>query len=71
MSGDVKRLYDSNGVEIVAGCHIHFSYGIPPVEVSAKVVKRGRDLVALTPGHTPASANVNEITQFFDCWVRK
>lgn len=25
MSGDVKRLYDSNGVEIVAGCHIHLS----------------------------------------------
>lgn len=66
-----KSPVDSDGNEITEGCTLHFSYGIPPVEVSAKVVKRGHDLVALTRGHTPASANVNEITPFFDCWVRK
>ncbi len=64
-----KKLLDSNGVEIVAGCHIHFGYGIPPVPVYAEIVERGGRLVALTPGHKPASAPVATIVRYFECWV--
>ena len=66
----MKPQVDSVGNEIKAGCTLLFSYGIPPVEVAAKVIKRGRELIALTPGHDPAEANVREITPFFDCLVQ-
>jgi len=59
------KLIDEDGKPIVAGCTIRFSYGIPPVVVVAEVVERGGVLVALTPGHTPASSRVDEITPFF------
>jgi hypothetical protein len=62
-------LLDSDGSEIVAGCHLHFGYGIPPVPVDAEIVERGGKLVALTPGHNPASATVSTIVRDFDCWV--
>lgn len=64
-----KKLKDNDGVEITAGCTLHFCYGIPPVHVRAKVVRRSGVLIALTPGHTPAEAPVREITPYFDCWV--
>jgi len=53
------RYYDSEGTEIKAGTTVRFSYGIPPVGVKAKIVRRGGRLVVLTPGHNPASAPVH------------
>ncbi len=64
-----KTPLDSNGVEIVAGCCLHFGYGAPPVPVYALVIERCGRLVALTPGHNPASAPVSTIVRDFDCWV--
>lgn len=61
-------LVDEDGKPITAGCTIRFSYGIPPVAVVAKVVERDGVLVALTPGHTPSSARVDEITPFFNVY---
>lgn len=69
MARKPKPLVDDDGVEIVAGCILHFGYGIPPVGVDAKVVERDGVLIALTPGHLPDEAPVSHITRFFNCWV--
>ena len=56
-----QRITDSDGALVRPGCTIRFGYGIPPVEVRAKVVDRDGDLVALTPGHNPASCLVSDL----------
>ena len=55
---------DSADVEIKAGAHVLFSYGIPPVYVRAKIVRRAGKLVALTPGHKPTSCPLHNLKRF-------
>ena len=64
-----RKLVDDDGIEITAGCVLHFAYGIPPVPVRAEIVERKGRLVALTPGHDPGSAPVSAIVRDFNCYV--
>lgn len=67
-----RRILDSDGVEVTAGCTIHFGYGIPPVGVEAPVIERDGVLVALTPGHNPKECKVSSLMKHVgDFWVRK
>lgn len=70
---DVRRkIRDSDGVEVAAGCEIRFAYGLPPVGVLAKVIDRDGRLIALTPGHNPAECPVASLKRHVgDFWVRK
>lgn len=66
----MAKLRDSDGTEVSAGCTISFCYGIPPVGVIAPIVKRGRQLIALTPGHNPSECPVAELMEHVgDFWV--
>ena len=67
-----RRVLDSDGAEVTAGCTIHFAYGIPPVSVRAPVIDRDGVLIALTPGHNPAEAPVSTFKLcFIEFWVEK
>lgn len=66
-----RKIVDDDGIEIVAGMRINFSYGIPPVGVHAEVIERAGKLIALTPGHHPAEAPLAEIIPFFNVYVYK
>lgn len=66
-----KPITDDDGNAVVAGCTIHFGYGIPPIGVNAKVVERDGKLIALTPGHNPAECTVTYIKKYFNFWVVK
>lgn len=58
---------DSDGNKIQAGDKISFSYGIPPVRVIAKVVQRGRSLIAIVPEpHKPSECNVKTLKKYVD-----
>lgn len=65
----MARLTDCDGKRIKDGCTIAFSYGIPPVPVRAKVIKRGGRFIALTPGHNPDECPVNELEKHFEFWI--
>lgn len=54
----MRAIKDSDGKLVTAGCHVHFSYGIPPVGVLAQVIERDGKLIALTPGHNPEECPV-------------
>lgn len=55
---------DMNGVPIVAGDTIVFSYGIPGVRVEAKVSNIKGVLWAMTPGHTPDRCRLDQLEKF-------
>ncbi len=66
------KLVDCEGVEVRAGDIVHFSYGIPPVGVSAPVVRRGGKLIAITKGHNPEQCPVSELEEHVGVfWVEK
>lgn len=66
----MARLTDCDGNPVTDGCIIGFSYGIPPVRVRAKVIKRGGRFIALTPGHNPDECPVRELEACVgDFWV--
>jgi hypothetical protein len=54
-----------------AGDTVCFSYGIPPLAVRAKIVQRGRCLIALTPGHTPAECNLRTLRRYVGGWFKQ
>lgn len=61
---------DSDGTVVTEGCHVHFSYGIPPVGVLALVVERNGKLIALTPGHNPEQCPVAALKKYVcEFWV--
>ena len=64
------RLRDDNGTWVGSGDTIEFSYGIPPVPVVARVVSRGKQLFALTPGHNPPSVNLRSLRQHVGGWYK-
>ena len=66
----MRKIVDSDGVEVTAGCTIHFGYGIPPVPVMAPVIERNGVLIALTEGHKPAEVRVQSLKRHVgDFWV--
>lgn len=65
----MRKIVDSDAVEVTAGSVINFTYGIPPVPVIAKVVERKGVLIALTPGHNPNEALVSTLRKHVDFWV--
>jgi hypothetical protein len=66
----MRKIVDSDGVEVTAECAINFAYGIPPVPVIAQVVERDGVLIALTPGHNPSEARVSTLRKHVgDFWV--
>ncbi len=67
-----RVIKDDDGNEVVPGCVVRFSYGIPPVAVRATVVERDGRLIALTPGHNPPEcgmASLRKHVGFF--WIEK
>jgi hypothetical protein len=56
-----SKILDGDGVEVTEGCTIRFSYGIPPVGVTAPVINRNGKLIAITKGHNPAECPVREL----------
>lgn len=65
------RLRDDDGNWTTAGDTVLFSYGIPPVAVYAKIVKRNGRLIALTPGHNPTKSSLRSLRQYVGCWYRQ
>ena len=71
MSNRIRlAIYDDNGDRVSAGDSVSFSYGIPPVRVIAKVTQRRNQLIALTPGHTPAECNLWDLRKHAGGWVK-
>lgn len=67
-----RVIKDDDGGEVVPGCVIRFSYGIPPVAVRATVIERGGRLIALTPGHNPSECGVASLHKHVGSfWIEK
>ena len=72
MAKPARRILDSDGAEVTAGCCLSFSYGIPPVGVCAHVVERDGRLIALTPGHNPEETPVRGLRRYIgDFYIRE
>lgn len=69
-SGELVLL-DDDRTPTRAGDTVCFNYGIPPIGVLAKVVQRGRSLIALTPGHTPAECNLLTLRKYVGGWLKQ
>lgn len=67
-----RKILDSDGVEVTAGCTISFGYGIPNVSVWAEVIERDGALIALTKDHHPAECKVSLLRRHVgEFWVRR
>ena len=64
-------LLDNDGVPVKAGDTVGFSYGIPPVGVEARIVRRRNKLIALTPGHTPTECNLRSLRKYVGSWYKQ
>jgi hypothetical protein len=62
------KIVDSDGVKVIPGCTIFFSYGIPPVGVVAPVIERDGELIAITKGHSPEEGKVSELMNLVGCF---
>lgn len=68
----MRKVFDDDGVEVTAGCVIHFGYGTPGVGVDAPVIERDGRLIALTPGHKPAECRVDQLAKYVGSfWVKR
>ena len=64
-------LLDDDRQPTQAGDTVCFSYGIPPVGVRAKIIRRGNSLIALTPGHAPAECNLRTLRKYVGSWFKQ
>jgi hypothetical protein len=64
-------LLDDDRQPTQAGDTVGFNYGIPPVGVRAKIIRRGKSLIALTPGHTPAECNLRTLRKYVGSWYKQ
>lgn len=64
-------MLDDGKQPVSAGDTIEFCYGIPPVWVRAKLVKRGNKLIALTPGHNPKESNLRTLRRHVGGWFKR
>ena len=69
-SGELVLL-DDDRTPTRAGDTVCFNYGIPPVAVLAKIVQRGRSLIALTHGHTPTECNLRTLRRYVGGWFNR
>ena len=53
------------------GDTVFFTYGIPPVGVRAKIVRRGNSLIALTLGHKPRECNLRALRKYVGSWYKQ
>lgn len=63
-------MLDDDGNRVSAGDVVRFSYGIPPVCVKAKLVQRGKQLIALTPEHNPKECNLRSLRKYVGAWFK-
>ena len=64
----VLRLRDNDGEWVAAGDTVHFSYGIPPIGVDAKIIERGGTLIGLCPGHNPPEFKLRSLRRYVGSW---
>ena len=69
-SGELVLL-DDDRTPTRAGDTVCFHYGIPPIGVRAKIIQRGRALIALTPGHTPPECTLRTLRRHVGGWVKQ
>ena len=65
------RLRDDDGEWVTAGDTVHFSYGIPPVSVDARIIERGGRLIGLCPGHNPPAFNLRSLRRYVGSWHKR
>ena len=53
-----RKIRDSDGNAVTAGCVVSFCYGIPVACVRAPVIDRDGVLIAMTDGHKPSECSV-------------
>lgn len=70
LSPDAVVMLDDDGNRVSAGDTIKFNYGIPPVCVKAKLIQRGKSLIALTPTHEPAECNLRKLRSYVGAWFK-
>lgn len=63
-------LKDDDGIPTGNGDKIRFNYGIPPVVVIAKVVRKDNSLFALTPGHDPSECKLRSLRRYVGQWYK-
>lgn len=68
----MKTIYllDDDGLRVTSCDTVRFIYGIPPVSVRAKVIQRGKSLIALTPQHNPKEVNLRALRRYVGAWFR-
>ena len=66
----VLRMRDDDGKWVTEGDTVHFSYGIPPVGVSARIIERGGKLIGLCPGHNPPEFNLRFLRHYVCSWYK-
>jgi len=64
-------LLDDHGKETTEGDHVRFTYGIPPVYVCGPVIRRGKSLIVLTPGHKPDECNLRSLRSYVGVWYKE
>jgi len=65
------RLRDDEGEWVTAGDIVHFSYGIPPISVDARIIERGGRLFGLCPGHNPPAFNLRALRRYVGSWHKR
>jgi len=65
-----NTMNDDDGEEVQDGDEIFFSYGIPPVRVTAQVEYFEGELWALTPGHNPSRCRLSELRDYVELFYK-
>ena len=55
---------DSDNNTVKAGDTIVSSYGIPPVKIEGKIIRRNGRLWVLTPGHSPSECSLARFKEY-------
>lgn len=67
-----KPILDDDGVEVVAGSTIVFSFGIPGRRVVAPVIDRDGELIVLTPDHKPKECKLRLLRKYVgEFWIEQ
>ena len=64
-----RHYKDDDGTVVKHGDTIHFSYGLPPIGVDAKVKWNGHRYMVYTPGHNPESCALSYIKRYFNFYI--
>ena len=67
----LKCYRDDDGEFVYAGDKVQFSYGIPPVGVTGKVIERDGTLIVLTPGHKPKECKLRSLRRYVGAWWKQ